>query len=62
MIDEDLQSFPIESTYLLNLKRRVHLASEISKLHHHVSKVTNEANWYHKTAKELDIELDDQIQ
>lgn len=60
-LDEDLQAFPIELTYLSSLKRRVRLASEISKLHHQVSKVANETNWYHKAAKELDIELDDNI-
>lgn len=59
--DEDLQIFPVEPTYLSNLKRRVRLASEISKLHHQVAKVTNENNWYHKAAKELDIELDENI-
>jgi ATP-dependent RNA helicase DDX24/MAK5 len=59
--DEDLQTFPIEPTYLSNLKRRVRLASDISKLHHQVAKVTNENNWYHKAAKELDIELDENI-
>ncbi|CAF0864816.1 unnamed protein product [Rotaria sordida] len=59
--NEDLQTFPIDSTYLSNLKRRVRLASEISKLHHQVAKVANETNWYHKAAKELDIELDDNI-
>ncbi len=60
-LDEDLQIFPIEPTYLSNLKRRVRLASDISKLHHQVSKVAHETNWYHKAAKELDIELDDNI-
>ncbi|CAF0845072.1 unnamed protein product [Adineta steineri] len=59
--DEDLQTFPVDVTYLSNLKRRVRLASEISKLHHQVAKVANENNWYHKAAKELDIELDDNI-
>ncbi|CAF3496637.1 unnamed protein product [Rotaria sp. Silwood1] len=59
--NEDLQTFPIDITYLSNLKRRVRLASEISKLHHQVAKVANETNWYHKAAKELDIELDDNI-
>lgn len=59
--DEDLQTFPIESTYLSNLKRRVRLATDISKLHHQAAKVANETNWYHKAAKELDIELDDNI-
>jgi ATP-dependent RNA helicase DDX24/MAK5 len=61
LLDEDLQTFPVESTYLSNLKRRVRLASDISKLHHQVAKVTNENNWYHKAAKELDIELDENI-
>lgn len=61
-LDEDLQTFPIDIQYLSSLKRRVRLASEISKLHHQVSKVTNETNWYRKAAKELDIELDDNIQ
>jgi len=59
--DEDLQPFPIELSYLSNLKRRVRLASDISKLNHQISKVSNETNWYHKAAKELDIELDDNI-
>jgi len=43
------------------LKRRVRLAADISKLHHQAAKVANETNWYHKAAKELDIELDDNI-
>jgi hypothetical protein len=60
--DEDLQTFPIDQTYLSNLKRRVRLSSDISKLHHQVAKVAHESNWYHKAAKELDIELDDNIQ
>ena len=60
--DEDLQTFPVDNTYLTNLKRRVRLATEISKLHHQAAKVANETNWYHKAAKELDIELDDNIQ
>ncbi|CAF5204709.1 unnamed protein product [Rotaria magnacalcarata] len=60
--DEDLQAFPIDITYLANLKQRVRLASEISRLHHQVAKVTHEASWYHKAAKELDIELDDNIE
>jgi len=59
--DQDLQSFPIDMAFLSNLKRRVRLAIEISKLHHQVAKVANESNWYHKAAKELDIELDDNI-
>lgn len=61
LLDEDLQLFPIELSYLSTLKRRVRLASEISKLHHQVAKVANENSWYHKAAKELDIELDDNI-
>jgi hypothetical protein len=61
-LDEDLQTFPTDITYLSNLKRRVRLASEISKLHHQIAKVANETNWYHKAAKELDMELDDNIQ
>lgn len=60
--DEDLQTFPVDNTNLTNLKRRVRLATEISKLHHQAAKVANETNWYHKAAKELDIELDDNIQ
>ena len=60
-IDEDLQMFPVDSTYLSNLKRRVRLAADISKMHHQVAKVANETNWYHKAAKELDIELDENI-
>lgn len=59
--DEDLKSFPIESNYLNSLKRRVNLSAEISKLQHQVKKVANENNWYHKAAKELDIELDENI-
>jgi hypothetical protein len=61
-LDEDLQTFPTDITYLSNLKRRVRLASDISKLHHQIAKVANETNWYHKAAKELDMELDDNIQ
>ncbi|UJR37507.1 hypothetical protein I4U23_030209 [Adineta vaga] len=60
--DEDLQVFPVDITNLTSVKRRVRLATEISKLHHQVAKVANETNWYHKAAKELDIELDDNIQ
>lgn len=59
--DEDLPTFPVDHSYLSNLKRRIRLASDISKLRHQVKKVANENNWYHKAAKELDIELDDQI-
>ena len=59
--DEDLPTFPIDHSYLSNLKRRVRLASDISKLRHQVKKVADENNWYHKAAKELDIELDEQI-
>ena len=60
-LDEDLQMFPVDPSYLSNLKQRVRLASDISRLHHQAAKVANENNWYHKAAKELDIELDDNI-
>ncbi|CAF0976960.1 unnamed protein product [Didymodactylos carnosus] len=59
--DEDLQTFPVDFTNFSNIKKRVKLAVEISKLHHQVAKTTHETNWYFKAAKELDIELDEDI-
>jgi hypothetical protein len=40
---------------------RVNLARKINELEHRSGKEKSESNWYHKHAKMLDIELDDEI-
>nr|CAI5824205.1 unnamed protein product [Callosobruchus analis] len=56
---EDLPIFPIQQSYLDNVKQRVNLARELDHLQLQVHKANSEKNWYQKAALDMDIIVDE---
>lgn len=54
-----MDEFPVDSTALTGARKRLILANKIDKLRHSTSKAKADRNWLQKSAKDLDIELDD---
>lgn len=59
--DEELPSFPVDSAYLKAIRRRVSLARQIHKIEHQRNKSVRAEQWLSKSAKALDIELDEDL-
>ncbi|XP_065831355.1 ATP-dependent RNA helicase DDX24-like isoform X2 [Oscarella lobularis] len=59
--DRDLSTFPVDMSYWLALKERISLAKKIDKEELSESRVRSKDSWFLKTAKEMDIDLDDEI-
>ncbi|KAI9306160.1 P-loop containing nucleoside triphosphate hydrolase protein [Cunninghamella echinulata] len=58
---EKYPDFPIDTSILREMKKRVELATEIDKIEHQENKTTHEDNWMRNMAKEMDIELDEDM-
>ncbi|XP_070556950.1 ATP-dependent RNA helicase DDX24-like [Ptychodera flava] len=59
--DEDIPVFPIEMRYLTAVKERVNAARTLDKMDHQFMKKKHHNDWFSKTAKELDIDLDEDL-
>ena len=59
--EKDLKDYPIDIDYFDEARARVTLARKVDSLEHQINKEKNNANWYEKNAKMLDIELDDEL-
>ena len=59
-VDQNLKDFPVEPTYLSQLRPRVRAAIELQKLSSQGAKKKSRENWLTKAARELDIELDEE--
>ncbi|ELU02510.1 hypothetical protein CAPTEDRAFT_152919 [Capitella teleta] len=59
--DADLPIFPVESDFVASLKPRVSMAWSIDLEEHKVNKHKRENNWFEKQAKEMDIDLDEDL-
>ena len=59
--DEELPSFPVDSAYMKAVRRRVSLARQVHTLEHQRNKVVRSEQWLTKSAKALDIELDEEL-
>ena len=51
----------MDSSYLKPLRARVSLASQIQKIMSQQDKVKKTASWFSRSAKALDIQLDDDL-
>lgn len=58
---EDLQLFPIDQSLLILMKQRTILAQKCDQLEHKIRKNKAQSDWFHKAAKQCDIEIDDEI-
>ena len=59
--DEELAVFPVDSNFLPSLKERLSLACKIDKLEHSDAKMKAQNQWFVRSAREMDIELDDHM-
>ena len=59
-IDENLKDFPVELTYMSQLRPRVRAAVELQRLSSLGARKKSSKSWFVKAAKELDIVLDDE--
>lgn len=58
--DEDLPIFPVANRYLNAVRDRVNLARRIDVAELHVRRKTADIGWLKKSAKEMDILIDDE--
>jgi ATP-dependent RNA helicase DDX24/MAK5 len=56
--DEDLPTFPVDTTALGALKEQVDLARYIDKTEHWIRKHESRANWFEQAALDLDVDVD----
>ena len=59
--DEELPSFPVDSSYLKAVRRRVSLARQLHSLEHQRNKAVRAEQWISKSAKAMDIEIDEDL-
>ena len=59
--DEQLKDFPVDGDYLKPLQTRVSLAKQIHTVSFRQSKVKKTESWFARSAKALDVELDDEL-
>ncbi|KAL3869498.1 hypothetical protein ACJMK2_042172 [Sinanodonta woodiana] len=57
----DLPVFPIENQYMPEIKARVSLARQIDTNEYRFAKKKHQNNWFEKAAKEIDMELDEEL-
>ncbi len=60
-IGENLSDFPVDGAYLKPLRARVSLAKQIHTIQFRKGKVKKQENWFSKSAKAMDIELDEDM-
>ena len=58
---EELPSFPVDSSYLKAVRRRVSLARQLHSLEHQRNKAVRAEQWISKSAKAMDIEIDEDL-
>jgi ATP-dependent RNA helicase DDX24/MAK5 len=56
-----LPGFPVDSSYLKAVRRRVSLARQLHSLEHKRNKIVRAEQWISKSAKAMDIEVDDDL-
>jgi hypothetical protein len=59
--EKEIRNYPINLDYFDYCKKVVTLARRTDELEHQLSKTKNEANWYVKHSKLLDIDIDDEL-
>eukprot|EP00123_Amoebidium_parasiticum_P017639 comp23927_c0_seq1/m.42244 comp23927_c0_seq1/g.42244 ORF comp23927_c0_seq1/g.42244 comp23927_c0_seq1/m.42244 type:complete len:664 (-) comp23927_c0_seq1:73-2064(-) len=59
--EEGLNDFPVDGAYFPAIKKRLTLARKIDEAEHQQRKSRTSDDWFTKTAKELDIEVDDEL-
>ena len=59
--DVNLKEFPVDSDYMKPLNARVSLARQIHDSTFRQSKVKKSESWFARSAKALDIELDEDL-
>ena len=59
--DEELASFPVDASYLKAIRQRVSLATQLHSLEHQRNKVVRAEQWLSKSAKAMDIEVDEEL-
>ena len=59
--DEELPSFPVDSAYLKAVRQRVSLARQLHSLEHQRNKAVRAEQWISKSAKAMDIEIDEDL-
>ena len=58
---DDIPSFPVDHSYYNAVKQRVDLARLIDQESHSVAKKKHTNDWFIKAAKELDVDLDEDL-
>lgn len=58
---KDIRDYPIDIDFMDSCKKIVTLGRKIDESEHTLNKAKNETNWYAKNAKELDVEIDDEL-
>ncbi|XP_033097954.1 ATP-dependent RNA helicase DDX24-like [Anneissia japonica] len=58
---DDLPIFPTEIRYLREVKGRVDAVRELETIEHRLAKKRHHNDWFIKAAKEIDVELDDDL-
>ena len=59
--DQDLPTFPMDTSYLRGLRDRVVLAKRIERVEHSTKRVQQGNKWFIQQAKAMDIELDQDL-
>ena len=59
--DDELPSFPVDSSYLKAVRRRVSLARQLHSLEHQRNKAVRVERWISKSAKAMDIKIDEDL-
>ena len=59
--EEDLPLFPVEQEYIPGVQERINLARSIDKQELRVVKIQKQNTWYEKAAKEMDMEIDEDL-
>eukprot|EP00041_Stephanoeca_diplocostata_P017713 m.362964 g.362964 ORF g.362964 m.362964 type:complete len:899 (+) comp20796_c0_seq1:178-2874(+) len=58
---KELGTFPVERRFMADISKRMQLAREIDKIERSGRKDTAEESWFVKNAREMDIELDEDM-